>query len=176
MTLEKLDAIFDTIFYQLIPFSSQLEEFERSPIGSPQVISSILGYHSENRYPSLSCLKISDKLEIDLSEITNALNDDQTNTLSAFDPTTQVEGAILMYRGYTVFNQLEKCYLEVVNRVVLLYNLLEHDNSRAERGVVEVVQVDNKHAHKIDIPHTLLDDHNQFVRVRIRIIFIEYES
>ncbi|CAI2382254.1 unnamed protein product [Moneuplotes crassus] len=160
--LEKLDSIFDTVFYQLIPFSSKLEDFERSPIGSPQIISSILGFHPDNKCPSLASLELSEKLEIDLSEITNALNDDQTNILSAFDPTTQIEGAILMYKGYTVFNQLEKVYLEPVGRVIMLYNLFEHDSSRAERGVVEVVQVDKKYAHKLDMPHTLLDDHNEF--------------
>lgn len=72
-----------------------------------------------------------------------------------------------MYKGYTVFNQLEKVYLEPVGRVIMLYNLFEHDSSRAERGVVEVIQVDKKYAHKLDMPHTLLDDHNEFVSFTI---------
>ena len=124
-----------------------------------------MGYHPDNRCSSISALKLIDKLEIDLSEITNALSDDQTNTLSVFDHTTQIEGAMLTYKGYNVFNQLEKWYLEAVNKVILLYNLLEHETSRAERGVVEVVQIDGKYAHKIDLPHTILEDHQEFVDI-----------
>lgn len=160
--MEKLEAIFSTIFYQTIPFSSASEDFERSPLSSTQLMAPVLGYHPRIMDQSLAGLKISEKLEIDLSEISSIQNDDQSNILSAFDPTTQVEGCLLMYKGYSVYNQLEKAYLQAVNKVTCLYNLLEHNSSRAERGVVEVVQIDESTARKIDMPHTVIDDYQEF--------------
>ena len=162
--LEKLETILDTIFYQIIPFSTRIEEFARSPIGSPSVISPVLGYDTNLTKSSVSSLHISEKLEIDLCEIMNALYDEQTNVLSSMDPTTQLEGSALFYKGYLVQNQLEKPYLESVLRVALMYNLLEHDNSRAEKGIVEVVQINKKGNlyQKLDLPHTLLEDNEHF--------------
>lgn len=124
-----------------------------------------MGY--TNQTLCTSAINLSEKLEIDLSEIMNALNDEQTNILSALDPTTQIEGAALFYKGYLIENQLEKVYLEAVLRVALLYNLLEHNTSQAERGVVEVVQVNNTLAPKIDLLHTIMDD-NAFFENRIK--------
>jgi hypothetical protein len=97
----------------------------------------------------------------------NALNDEQTNILSALDPTTQIEGAALFYKGYLIENQLEKVYLEAVQRIALLYSLLEHNTSQAERGVVEVIQVDSSLAPKVDLTHTVMDD-NAFFENKIK--------
>ena len=94
----------------------------------------------------------------------NGLHDEQANILSALDPTTQIEGVCLFYKGYLVQNQLERPYLEAVLRVALLYGLLERDKSRAEKGVVEVIQIDKKdHLYSsINIPSTVIDDYDFF--------------
>ena len=164
-SLEKLDSIFDTVFYQVIPFSSKIEEFARSSIGSPSVISPVLSYDSNANIHGVSTINFSEKLEIDIWEIINGLHDEQANIISVLDPTTQIEGVCLFYKGYLVQNQLEKPYLEAVLRVALLYGLLERDKSRAEKGVVEVIQIDKKDNlyTSINLSSTTLDDYDFFM-------------
>lgn len=162
--LDKLTSIFNTIFYQILPFSTKIEDFARSPIGSASVITPVLSYDCSKDKYGVSSVNLPEKLEIDICEIMNGLHDEQTNILSALDPTTQIEGACLFYKGNLVQNQLEKPYLEAVFRVALLYDLLERDKSRAEKGVVEVIQIDKKGNlyQNVDLPHTLMDDHDAF--------------
>lgn len=149
----------------MVPFSSKIEEFARSSIGSPSVITPVLSYDASANIHGVSTLNFSEKLEIDICEIMNGLHDEQASILSVLDPTTQIEGVCLFYRGYLVQNQLEKPYLEAVLRVALLYGLLERDKSRAEKGVVEVVQIDKKDNlyTSINLSSTALDDYEFFM-------------
>jgi hypothetical protein len=174
-SIEKLESIFETLFYQIIPFGTKAEDFTRSPIGNPSLITPVMTHDCnisldinnqsdlKNNY-GVSSIDFSDKIGLDLCEIMNGLYDEQTNLLSIMDQTTQIEGACLFYKNQLVQNQLDDPYLQAVNRVCLLYDLFERDSSRAEKGIVEVVQIDNKGSlyQNIDLPHTILDDYDYF--------------
>jgi hypothetical protein len=109
-------------------------------------------------------LNFSEKLEIDIWEILNALHDEQTNILSCVDPSTHIEGWWLFHKGYLVQNQLDVPYLKAVMRVAGLYSMLDHDESEQERGVVEVIQIDKQGNlfQKIDLSHAILKDNEMF--------------
>ena len=66
--------------------------------------------------------------------------------------------------NHLIQNQLDEQYLEAVLKVGMLYGLFERDNSRAEKGIVEVVQIDKKGwlYQNVDLPHTVLDDSDYF--------------
>lgn len=100
-------------------------------------------YESTHNY-GVSSIEMSDKINLDLCEIMNGLYDEQTNMLSILDPSSCLEGGCLFYKNQLVQNQLDHQYLQAVNRVCLLYDLFEGDNSRAEKGIAEVVQVNSK--------------------------------
>ena len=90
------------IFYQCLPFNLRKPDPVQSPLSMPHLF--LPAFFQGAGSPSLSLLP---KLEIDLSEILNALNDDQINVLSAFDPTTLLEASALFYKGFLIEGQLE---------------------------------------------------------------------
>ena len=142
--LEKLDSIFSTIFYQVQPFSVKTEDFARSLIGNSSLMTPVITYDRLSDKHGVSSIDFSDKIVLDMCEIMNGLYDEQTNLLSVLDPTTQIEGSALFFKNHLIQNTLDQEYLEAVLKVGMLYGLFERDSSRAEKGIVEVVQIDQK--------------------------------
>lgn len=155
LKIAKLKSIIDSVLYSFLPYNSKTIEFSQTPLANPHIFSSTLCTGSFS--PTLPILP---KLEIDLCEILNALNDDQTNVLSAFDPTTQIEAAALFYKGHVIQSQLESVYMKTICRIGNLYGLFEHNSSHKERGVVEVVQI--RYCPPLTTSHVQLDDHQQY--------------